>query len=184
MMHRGRGGMMHRGQGGMMQGMMGHNMPMKKYGMMVNHLPNLQNLFSLSDEQVENLLDLQTGFKKQQIDYRAEWRKKQIKLNSLLADNASASQVKKQMETCFETKIKMKVAAYETAGKMKAVLNSDQKKQLNNYMTQGDCMMNRGQGGMMNRGQGRMMNRGQGRMMQNRRLYNADDESKSKTKSK
>jgi hypothetical protein len=51
-------------------------------------------------------------------------------------------------------------------------------------MTQGDCMMNRGQGRMMNRGQGRMMNRGQGRMMQNRRLYNADDESKSKTKSK
>ena len=158
-----RGGMM---QGGMMQGMMGNgmcpmcgqmmgqNMPMKKYGMMVNRLPNMQEQLSLSDEQVETLLDLQTEFKKQQIDYSADLRKKQMKLESLLADNASASQVKNQIETCSETKINMKVAAYKTAGEMKAVLNSDQKEQLKNNMMQGGGMM---KGGMMNQGQGGMM---------------------------
>lgn len=160
---------------GMMQGMMGkgmcpmcgqmmsQNMPMKKYGMMVNHLPNMQEQLSLSDEQVETLLDLQTEFKKQQIDYQAELRKKQMKLKSLLADNASASQVKDQMEACSETKINMKVAAYETAGKMKAVLNSDQKEQLKNNMMQGGGMM---KGGMMNQGEGGMMQNRE-RMMQN-----------------
>lgn len=160
-----KGGMM---QGGMMQGMMGNgmcpmcgqmmsqNMPMKKYGMIVNRLPNMQEQLSLSDEQVENLLDLQTEFKKQQIDYKAELRKKHMKMKSLLADNASASQVKNQMEACSETKINMKVAAYETAGEMKAVLNSDQKEQLKNNMMQG--------GGMMKDG---MMNQDKGGMMQN-----------------
>lgn len=115
-------------QGGMMQGMMGNgmcpmcnqmmkqNMPMKKYGMMVNRLPNMQQQLSLSDEQVETLIDLQTEFKKQQIDYKAELRKKQMKLKNLLADNALASEVKNQMEACSETKINMKLAAYETVG--------------------------------------------------------------------
>ena len=158
-------------QGGMMQGMMGNgmcpvcgqmmsqNMPMKKYGVMVNRLPNMQQQLSLSDEQVERLIDLQTEFKKQQIDYQAELRKKQMKLKGLLADNASASQVKNQMQACSETKINMKVAAYETAGKMNAILNSDQKEQLKNNMMQGDGMM---QGGMMNQGHGQS----QGGMMQ------------------
>ncbi|MFW6277657.1 MAG: Spy/CpxP family protein refolding chaperone [Prolixibacteraceae bacterium] len=157
-------------RGGMMQGMMGQqmcpmcgqmmmgqNMPMKKYGMMVNRLPNMQEQLSLSDEQVENLFDLQTEFKKQQIDYQAELRKKQMKLKNLLADNASASQVKNQMEACSETKINMKVAAYETAGEMKALLNSDQKEQMKDHMMQGG-MMNQGRGGMMQNRGGMMQN--------------------------
>ena len=161
-------------QGGMMQGMMGNgmcpmygqmrnqNMPMQKYGMMVNRLPNMQQQLSLTDDQVEKLIDLQTNFKKQQIDYQAELRKKQMKLKNMLAENASANQVKKQMEDCSETKINMKVAAYETAGKMKAVLNSDQKEQLKTMMMQSGGMM-QGQGGMMQNRRG-MMNQGQGGM--------------------
>jgi Spy/CpxP family protein refolding chaperone len=75
-----------------------------------------------------------------------------------LADNASASQVKNQMEACSETKIDMKTAAYETAGKMKAVLTSEQKEQLKNTMMQGG-MMNKNRGGMMqNNGGGMMQN--------------------------
>ena len=53
---------------------------------------------------------------------------------------------------------RQQVAAYETAGKMKAMLNNDQKEQLKN------CMMK--QGGMM-QGSGGMMNQGQDGMMQN-----------------
>lgn len=154
---------------GMMQGMMGdgmcpmcgqmtgQDMPMQKYGMMVNHLPNMQQQLSLKNDQVEKLLDLQTGFKKQQLDYQAELRKKQMKLKNLLADNASASQVKNQMEACSETKINMKVAAYETAGKMKAVLTNEQKEQLQNMMVQQHGMI-KGQGDMMNQG-GMMQNK-------------------------
>jgi Spy/CpxP family protein refolding chaperone len=145
---------------GMMQGMMGNGkcptcgqmmnqaMPMKKYGMMVNKLPTMQQQLSLTDDQVNKLYDLQATFKKQQIDFQSELRKKQMKQKSLLADNASASQVEKQMKDCADTKISMKVAAYETAGKMKAVLNSDQKEQLKNMMMQSGGMM-QGQEGMM-----------------------------------
>lgn len=152
-------GMMNNGKCPMCGQMMNQDMPMKKYGMMVNHLPNMQQQLSLTDDQVNQLFDLQTEFKKQQLDYQSELRKKQTKLKSLLADNASASQVEKQMKDCADTKIGMKAAAYETAGKMKAVLNNDQKEQLKNMMMQ--------QGGMM-QGKGGMMNQGQGGMMQNR----------------
>ena len=150
--------------GGMMQGMMNQDMPMKKYGMMVNRLPNMQQQLSLTDDQVDKLYDLQAEFKKQQIDFQSELRKKQMKLKNLLDDMASANQVEKQMKDCADTKISMKVAAYETAGKMKAVLNTDQKEQLQNMMMQQGGMM-QGQGSTMN--PGGMMNQGQGGMMQN-----------------
>ena len=81
-----------------------------------------------------------------------------MSLKKLLDDMAPANQVEKQMQNCADTKIRMGVAAYETAGKMKAVLNSDQKEQLKNKMMQ--------QGGMMQSPSG-MMNQGQGGMMQN-----------------
>jgi len=149
---------------GMMQGMMNQDMPMKKYGMMVNRLPNMQQQLSLTDDQVDKLYDLQAEFKKQQIDFQSELRKKQMKLKNLLDDMASANQVEKQMKDCADTKISMKVAAYETAGKMKAVLNTDQKEQLQNMMMQQGGMM-QGQGSTMN--PGGMMNQGQGGMMQN-----------------
>ncbi len=159
-------GMMGNGMCPMCGQMMGQNMPMQKYGMMINRLPNMQEQLSLNNDQVEQLIDLQTEFKKQQIDYQAELQKKQMKLKSLLADDASADQVKNQMEACSETKINMKVAAYETADKMNAVLNTDQKEQLKNMMMQSGSMMMQGHGGMM-QNRGKMMNRRQGSMMQN-----------------
>ncbi len=149
-------GMMNKGMCPMCGQMMNQDMPMQKYMMMVTKLPDMQQQLSLNDNQVNQLYDLQAGFKKQQIDFQSELRKKQMKLKSLLDDMAPASQVEKQMKDCADTKISMKVAAYETAGKMKAVLNNDQKEQLKNMMKQQDGMM-QGQGGMMNQGQGGMM---------------------------
>jgi hypothetical protein len=145
-------GMMDNGTCPMCGQMMNQDMPMQKYGMMVNKLPTMQEQLSLTDDQVNQLYDLQAGFKKQQIDLQSELRKKQMKLKSLLADNAPASEVKKQMEICSQTRINMGIAAYETAGKMKAVLNSDQKERMKNMM-----MQMHGQGGMMNQGQDGMM---------------------------
>ena len=57
------------------------------------------------------------------------------------------------MEACSEIMINMAVAAYETAGKMEAVLSKGQKEQLKSMMMNPGRMM---KGGMM-RGQGRMM---------------------------
>ncbi|NDP22847.1 MAG: hypothetical protein GZ091_17475 [Paludibacter sp.] len=149
-------GMMNKGKCAMCGQKMGQGMPMKKYGMMVNHLPNMKQQLSLNDKQVDQLYDLQAEFKKQQIDFQSELRKKQMKLKNLLDEMAPANQVEKQMKDCADTKVRMKVVAYETAGKMKAVLNNDQKELLKNMMML-HCGMMQGQGGMKNQG-GMMQN--------------------------
>lgn len=147
-------GMMQQGmQQGMMQNMMSdgmcpmcaqmmqQNMPMKKYMMMVNKLPAMQEQLSLSDEQVNQMIDLQAIFKKQQVDYQAELTKKQMQMQKLLKNNAPAADVKKQMKQCADTKVDVKAAAYETAGKMKALLTDEQKDKLQNMMMQQGNMM-------------------------------------------
>jgi hypothetical protein len=171
-------GMMH---GGMMKGMMcpmhkgmmGQQMPMKRYMMAVNMLPNMQEKLSLSQDQTEKLIDMQAAFKKQQVDYKADLTKKRMKLQNLMKNDASADEIKSQMQACSETKISMKVAAYETANQMKSVLSDEQQEQLDNMMMQHPGMQ---QGGMMKGGmmQGGMMKGGmmqggmnQGNMMKN-----------------
>lgn len=146
--------------------MMNQDMPMKKYGMMVNQLPNMQKQLSLNDNQVEQLNDLQAGFKKQQIDFQSELKKKQMKLRSLLDDMAPANQIEQQLQECSDTKISMGVAAYETAGKMKAVLSNDQQQLLKNSMMHQDGMMNPEQNGKMQKRDG-MMNHDHDEMMRN-----------------
>jgi hypothetical protein len=75
-----------------------------------------------------------------------------------LKNNAAATDVKKQMKQCADIKVDMKVAAYETAGKMKAILTSAQKDKLQNMMMQhGNMMQNDDDNSMMQ----------QGKMMQN-----------------
>ena len=159
MMMQGKGMM----QGGMMKGMMcpmhkgmmGQQMPMKIYMMTVKMLPKMQSKLSLSQEQTEKLIDMQTSFKKQQIDYKADLAKKRMNLQNMMMNDASADDIKSQLQACSTIKINMKVAAYETANKMKSVLTDEQKDNLQNMM--GNMMQ---QGGMMKGGmqQGSMMN--------------------------
>jgi hypothetical protein len=146
--------------------MMNQDMPMKKYGMMVNQLPNMQQQLSLNDNQVEQLNELHAGFKKQQVDFQSELKKKQMKLRSLLDDMAPANQIELQLQECSDTKISMGVAAYETAGKMKAVLNNDQQELLKKRMMQHNGMMNPEHNGTMQKRDG-MMNHDHDEMMQN-----------------
>ena len=157
------GGMHHNMMGGMMcpmhKGMMGQQMPMKKYMMAVNMLPNMQEKLSLTQDQTEKLIDMQAAFKKQQVDYQADLSKKRMKLQSMMKNEASASDIKSQMQSCSETKVNMKVAAYETAHQMKSVLTDEQREQLDDMMMQQGSMM---QGGMQQGG----MN--QGNMMKNK----------------
>lgn len=158
-------GMMTNGMCPMCGQMMGEDMPMQRCGMMINRLPYMQQQLSLNDKQVDELMDYQREFKKQQIDYTSEWRKKQMAMNKLMNNNASPNKVKKQIEACSEIRADMSIAAYETVNEMKSVLTSDQKETLKNLMQRG--MMN--QGNMMNQrnmmSPNDMMN--QGGMMQN-----------------
>lgn len=142
-------------QGGMMQGMMSggmcpmcgqmmdQNMPMQRCGRMINMLPNMQQQLSLDDDQVDELMDLQSEFKKQQIDYATELQKKQMSMRNMLDDNVSSDKVKNQIEECSEIRTDMTIAAYETVNKMKSVLTDEQKEQLKNMMQRGMMMQGR-----------------------------------------
>ncbi|MFP3983410.1 MAG: Spy/CpxP family protein refolding chaperone [Desulfurivibrionaceae bacterium] len=121
--------MKHDGMGSMHQGMMAAK-SMKKSMMIVKMLPGMQEHLSLSQEQTNKLLDLQTSFKKQKVDYKAELTKETTKLQSLLDDEAPVDKVKSQLKACSDLKINMHSAAYETGKKMKDVLTDEQKKDL------------------------------------------------------
>jgi hypothetical protein len=145
-------GMMGDGMCPMCGKMMQQQMPMKKYMMIVHKLPAMQEQLSLSDEQVNQMIDMQTAFKKEQVDYQATLSKKQMQMKKLLNSNAPAAEVKTQMKQCADTKVDMKVAAYETAGKMKALLTDDQKDKLKNIMMQQGSMMQDDDDGNMMQG--------------------------------
>lgn len=120
----------------MHQGTMGQQMPMKKYMMTVNMLPDMQSQLSLSQDQTEQLIDLQASFKKQQIDYKADLAKKMMNFQNLLENDASADEVRSQMQESANIHINMMVAAYETAHKMKSTLTNEQKDDLQKMMMQ------------------------------------------------
>ncbi len=148
-----------------MSGQMMQQRPMMKYMMMVNHLPQMQEQLSLSQEQAEKLIDLQADFRKQQAKQQAAMARTHQELQALLDKMAPADQVKQQLQQCANARLEIGLAAYETARKMKDVLTADQKEQMKNMMMQQGGMMQQGQGGMMQQGQGSMM-QGQGGMMQ------------------
>ena len=85
-------------------------------------------------------------------------------VQKLLDEMVPANQIEKQMQECANTKISMSVSAYETAVKMKDVLNNDQKELLNNRMMQQDGIMNPKQNGMKQKRNG-VMNHDHGEKM-------------------
>ncbi len=131
-------------QGNMMQGMMGKQMPMKKYMMTINKLPGMQSTLSLSQKQTEKLIDLRTAFKKKQAEFKGDMAKERMELHNLLDQNASVNEVRNQVEKCTSIHVNMMVAAYETANKMKSELSDEQKEQLKNMMSSKGSMMNGG----------------------------------------
>ena len=158
MMHGGGGGMMHGGMCPMQQGMMGA-MPMKKYMMQVHMLPGMQTQLSLTSQQTEELIDLQTSFKKQQLDYKADLARQRVRMQSLLAGSPAADEIKNHLQACAEIKINMHMAAYETAKKMKSVLTGDQAEMLENMMTPPGHMMQPGRSKTGHHGMKGMMRR-------------------------
>lgn len=122
------GNMMQGMHGGM--GMMGVHNSMRKEMMLINKLPDMQDYLTLTEEQIQKLNQIRNDFQKKQIDRRASLAKKQIDMQTMFDNDASSSDIRKVMEEIANIKIDMAIAAYETAGRMKDVLSSDQKNKL------------------------------------------------------
>ncbi len=116
--------------------MYNQTMPMERYMMTLYMLPNMQSQLSLTPEQSEKLVDMQADFRKQQADHQAAIAKYRMKLQGLLEKNATSDQVREQLENLSKTRNDIKIAAYEMAGKMRNVLNSDQQQQWEDMMDQ------------------------------------------------
>ncbi|WP_291856970.1 hypothetical protein [Marinilabilia sp.] len=106
--------------------MMMQDMPMQRYMMMVNMMPKMQDKLSLSSEQTKELIDMKAAFEKQQVDMKSEMNEQNNRLEELLKNEASSDEVQAQLQECADIRIKMHVKAYETAMKMRKVLNEEQ----------------------------------------------------------
>lgn len=143
-------GMMNRrGMHGMMMGQMNfhhRNMsmpgPMKPYVMIIHSLPDMQKQLSLTSDQTDKLIQLQSDFLKRKIDNKADIKRDMMKLNTLLKGNASSDAVKKQLEACENSKIMIWTDAYDTAMKMKNVLNKTQQQKFDKMVSQCKNMHN------------------------------------------
>ena len=133
-----RGGMMGQGMmsGGMMggmhggMGMMGGIAFLNQYNMLINKLPQMQTELSLTDSQLEELEQVKTDFQKQQIDLRASIQKQLIDLQTAMDKNPTAADLRAGMNDVTDTRVNMTVQAFETAQKMKDILNTEQKEKL------------------------------------------------------
>lgn len=131
--------------------MMMQDMPMRRYMMMVKMLPKMQDKLSLSAEQTKELIDMKAEFEKQQVDLKSKMAEKQKQLKELLKNEASPAEVEAQLQICAKSRVKMHVAAYETAMNMRNVLNKEQKEKACKMMDNDSEGMMPGMGqGMMN----------------------------------
>lgn len=115
---------------GMGWGTMNNYGPAFKIMMTIHFLPEMKDTLSLTDQQVEQLDNLQTNFLKQRVDWNAAAEKQMIDLRNLIDKNAPAADVQKALQSVSSNRIDMMVAGYTTYQKMLAVLNSDQKTKL------------------------------------------------------
>jgi len=124
--------------------MMMQDMPMRRYMMMVNMLPKMQDKLSLSADQTKELIEMRSAFEMKQVDIKSEMAEKQDKLKDLLENEAAVSDVENQLQECAESRVKMHVAAYETSMQMQKVLNEKQREKACKMMDDDDSK------GMMN----------------------------------
>ena len=143
-------GMMNmRNMNGMMNGMylyhgnmMSSQMTVMPYFMIVNSLPGMQDQLSLTNEQSDKLIQLQSDFLKREIDYNADLSRNLQKLKTLLKERSSSDNIKKQLEACESSKVLIQSDVYDTALKMRSVLNKDQQQQFDNLVSQYMSMYN------------------------------------------
>jgi hypothetical protein len=104
------------------------------YMALVERLPGMQQPLGLTDDQVSKLVDLRAAFAKQKVDLKADLAKKELKIKDLLKNNASGKEIGDHLTACAASRISIAVSAYETANKMKSILNDSQKQKLNEFI--------------------------------------------------
>jgi hypothetical protein len=114
--------------------MMMHNSALAQCFMLLNRLPKMQEELSLTDDQVFKLIDLQADYKKQKAGLMGDLQKGQLKLKSLVKSNAGTKDISDVLKSCATTMANIGTAAYDTATKMKGILNDSQKQKLNELM--------------------------------------------------
>jgi len=109
---------------------------LEPYMWIVNRLPALQDQLALSQEQTGKIIDMQMNFLKQKIDLDASLIKGQINLKQLVKSGASPDAIADQLTKCNEMSTRIAMGAYQTALNMEGVLNTTQKQQLNDIVTE------------------------------------------------
>ncbi len=137
-------------QGAMMKcmkgktGMMSRNNPLKKSMMIINKLPGMSKVVSLTKAQKRQLMEKKIDFLKRKIDYKAAIAKEELDLENLFQNNAPSSKIRNVMQRIAKNKIDLSISGYDTAIAMKNLLNAKQKQTLKNM--QKTCKM--GKSGM------------------------------------
>ncbi len=126
----------------MMNGMYGYNgnismqMPMMPYYMIVNSLPGMQNQLSLTNDESNKLIQLQSNFLKREVDYRADLDRNLQKLSNMTKNDSSPDAIKKQLELCESSRVMIQSDVYDTAMKMRDLLNTSQRQQFDRLTSQ------------------------------------------------
>lgn len=126
------------------KGKMGSHGPLHRYMHIVHHLPGMKAELGLSDDQLDQIKNIQSDFLKQNIDWKADIEKRQIDLGLLLDKEGTVTDVRKALKPISNVKLEQKVAYYETARKMLSLLTAEQKEKV-----QDSCPMCKGDGKMM-----------------------------------
>lgn len=111
-------------------GMMNRNNPLKKSLMIINKLPGMSKVVSLTKAQKKQLNEKKIDFLKRKIDYKASIAKEELDLKNLFQNKASSSKIRNVMQQIAKNKIDLSISAYETANAMKNLLNAKQKQTL------------------------------------------------------
>ena len=115
--------------------MMGGNAMLRPQMMLINRLPEMYQPLSLSEDQLEQLIDLQASYKKYQISQKAKINEIQSNLQNQCRSDASMDELRNTLTNLTEAISGMMMHTLETAKDMKTVLNDQQKEKLKNMMS-------------------------------------------------
>ncbi len=110
-------------------------------------LPRMQKYLSLTNDQLTQLIDIRADYRKAMVDMDAKLQKMKLKTQEMMDNNATPDDLEVQLSNSTLNIAKMALASYETAGKMKMVLNDKQLKLFNDRLSQcdeGNCNMDGG----------------------------------------
>jgi hypothetical protein len=116
----------------------------KPYLMTINMLPRMKEQLGLSNDQLSQMIDIRADYRRAMVDLDAKVQKMRLETQEMMDRKATPDDLEIQLANTAQTYSKMGLAAYDAAGKMKAVLNKDQSKQFDDLLNKcnsGNCQM-------------------------------------------